>query len=205
VSLRKRRPFGKASTAALAFDSQEHLDAWRKDGVFPKIHDLMEQGARRWLHGPRVADLCCNIGLLGQRLLERVPQVEAVVGVEMDATAFSRGQAAGIRYPILHAHIIPRTLPTVLAFLAEHRTTSLTARRCLSEVFHLHEPDDWPALFARELRRIGIAEVLLQGRARTPNATHDYPTSDEELAPFVLSGAWKVAERDYDVVYLTPA
>lgn len=117
----------------MRFDSQEHLDAFKKLGRFPGIHDdfermfVEEARVRRWV------DLCCNTGLLGERLRRR--HGVYVCGIEGDADAVQRGTEAGIAYERLLTRIDSSTLPTVLLWLKERRVEGVAARRCLSELF----------------------------------------------------------------------
>lgn len=182
------------------FNSAGHLLGWQR-GDWPRIHDRIAQLGRECLDGPVLLDLCSSTGILGWRMLQTAPQICEVVGVDVDSAAIARGREHGIDFERLELRIGPDTLDAFAGFCARHVVTSMIARRCLSEVFHGHDPHGWPAVFAARLRDVGIREVLIEGRARVRNPSHDYPTVDHELAPLLRAG-WTVDERRRDCVYL---
>ncbi len=131
----------------MRFDAQEYLDDWRERRIYPKIHDTIFGLIREESLGDSFCDLCGNTGLLGQRVLDKIPGA-SVVGVEMEEEVVARGRAAGVAYERLLTRIDPTTFNAVLAFLVAHQVDVLIARRCLSEVFCDWQPGDWPTEFA---------------------------------------------------------
>lgn len=184
----------------MRFDDQSYLDDWRAHRRFPQIHDDIYQMAAEELTGTSAVDLCCNIGLLGQRLHEGLGL--AVCGIEMDRSALDRGTAAGLTYERLELKLTPTSLPAALDFLQAHRVTVLVARRCLSEIFVGHKTDGWPGVFARALKEIGIKEAVIQGRAPTSVATHEWPNVEAEISGLTMGGSFRLVRKVGQCAYL---
>mgnify|MGYP001602293589 CR=1 FL=1 len=172
----------------MRYDAQEHLDAFRTRGAFPAIHDDVATLFAEESVASRVCDLCCNTGLLGERL-RRAFGVD-VVGIDGDADAVRRGTEAGVGYDRLVVHLDASTLDAALAWLAERRIDGVVARRCLSEL--LIDPD-LRARLPAGLARIGVRELVIQGRAPVAGAVHPFPSVAEELA--ALCPPWRVVRR----------
>jgi hypothetical protein len=172
----------------MRYDAQEYLDAFREHVQFPAIHDDIAAVFGEESDAVAVCDLCCNTGLLGERL-RRTFNVH-VIGIEGDADAVARGTLAGVEFERLVVTIHASTLPDVVAWLAARPVNTIVARRCLSEL--LIDPFLRHAL-PRAFADLGIGELVIQGRAPTPRATHPFPSVAEEID--ALDAFYRVSRR----------
>lgn len=184
----------------MRYDSQERLDAWRTLRVWPEIHDDLFHLVLSEARGRRFLDLCCSTGLLGQRLLDKMPGCERVLGLDADAGALERGRDAGVSVPLYHLPITRESLGQLVALVERERITGLVARRCLSEIFAADA--SWAPEFIDALASGGIREVFIQGRAPTARATHPIPNVDAEIS--VLGRSVNVLQRTGQCAYLVP-
>lgn len=182
----------------MRYDTQDRLEEWKARGTFPKIHDALFALVVEEARGASFCDLCCSIGLLGQRILEKVPG-SRVVGVEMDTDALLRGTAAGIRVPRHQLKVTPETVERFAAILRENGVTVLVARRCLSELFAADQRGEW---FTEAVLAAGVREFFIQGRQVVPNATHPVPDVRAEIA--CLGQGLKVRILRGECAYLVP-
>lgn len=174
----------------MRYNSIERLEHWQQTGKFPDIHRDIGAMVLSYMQGERVLDLCCSYGLLGQRILKQCG-AKKVVGVDCEDWVVKAAREAGIGIEILEMKITRATFDRMLDFLKEHQITVLVARRCISEVFV--DDLEWAPEFAEAMRRIGIREVFLEGRAIVAKATHPIPTVVEEVACF--AGSYREVKR----------
>lgn len=191
----------------MRYNDPSHHATWKAGKGFPKIHDAIYQTLAKHLKagtaGPvtptRFCDLCCSIGLLGQRILEGAPG-RYVVGVEGLAASVTAARGAGITYPILNQKITPATLPEFARWLQIHKVEVLVARRCLSELFA--EDARWGPRFWSACVASGVRMAVIQGRAPCGNPTHPIPDVDKEIA--VLGHGARVVEKVGQCAVLVP-
>lgn len=169
----------------MRYDAQEHLDAYREDGRFPKIHDdlfrLFEETTNEE-DPPRVCDLACSTGLLGQRIQREMPAT-FVMGIEADEGVIARAKAAGVAIPIVRARIEKGTLDVLEEILESYEVDTVVARRCLPEILGEGAWADW---LTNALRRVGVATVYVEGRQVSARTTHPLGSIEDELR--VLGG-----------------
>ena len=83
----------------MRYNDPSHFVRWRRDRTFPKIHDALAALLDKHLPATapwapaRFLDLCCSIGLLGQRIRETRPG-STVVGVEGLRASIDQARAA---------------------------------------------------------------------------------------------------------------
>ncbi len=170
----------------MRYNDPSHFTRWQTSGEFPAIHDAIFTMLRKHLDagtaGPPPSgflDLCCSVGLLGQRIREKVPGAR-VCGVEGLASSVQQARAAGVAYPILNLTVTPATIPTLASWIRLHRVEVLVARRCLSEVFAT-DPS-WGPAFWSAVTAAGVRMAVIQGRQPVANPTHPIPSVREEIA-----------------------
>ncbi len=183
----------------MRFDDPGHLEAWRRTGRFPEIHDgifaLIDEAAR----GTRFLDLCCNAGLLGERIRRQVPDA-FVIGVDASEAAIQAGTAAGVGFERRMMRVEAATFGELAAWVREQRVTVLVARRCLPELL---SGTPLRATFAKELAAAGITEVFLQGRAANVQATNALPSVEHEVA--AMAPLYKARVLRGQLAYLVQA
>lgn len=162
----------------MRYDDQFHLDEWRTARRFPSIHDAIFRMILEEATGDGFLDLCCSIGLLGQRIQEKL-QPRTVVAIERDTSAIERSRAAGVTRPLLELTVTPETIGRVGEWIAEHRISTLVARRCLSEIFEADQT--WGDLFVGTVAEAGIREFFIQGRQVVPKPSHPVPDVHAEI------------------------
>jgi hypothetical protein len=171
----------------MRYNDPSHFARWKTDGTFPKIHDAL--AALMDKHLPRAdpdtptrfLDLCCSIGLLGQRIRETRPG-STVVGVEGLRASIEQARAAGITYPILHLMVTRESLPLFAGYVGQHRVEVIVARRCLCEIFG--KDQSWARLFLATVKARGVRYLSVQGMAPAANSVHPLPSIAEEVALF---------------------
>jgi hypothetical protein len=192
------------------FNGNEHLEAFRDYGRFPKIHEsLFNLIAETW-QGGSFMDVCCSTGLLGQRIATKLGC--PCVGVEGDADAIARGKAHGVTLSVRRLEIEPRTMSAFERILDDHKVNTLVARRCISELFaegvHLGHTtvvqtalkEGFAETFVNALLRHNVDEVYLQGRAKHAGSRHVIPNLDAELEFFLPQ--YEVHVRRGECAYL---
>lgn len=146
----------------MRFDSLEHLVAFNKSRVYPKIHDdLFHLVVAHSDPTQPFVDLCCSTGLLGQRLLD-----ENYQGFGVDTVLHYAAVEAGVALPLFKLKITRSTLPSLGALLHEHHTQMVVARRCLPELLGT---DNFGAELGKLFIDAGVTDVFLQGRKPTKN------------------------------------
>lgn len=190
----------------MRFNDPSHLTRWRERGEFPAIHDAIFAMLRKHLDAGTAGlpptgflDLCCSIGLLGQRIREKVPGAR-VCGVEVLPASVQQARAAGVAYPILQTTVAPATLPALVAWVHLHRVEVLIARRCLSELFATDQ--SWGPSFWSAMTGAGVRMAVLQGRAPCANPTNPLPSVREEIA--ALGPDARVVELSGQCAVLVP-
>ena len=192
----------------MRYNDPSHFERWKTHGTFPAIHDniaaLLEKHVAAGTAGPikprRFCDLCCSIGLLGQRIYEGDMATRSVVGVEGLHASIVQARAAGIRYPILEIMVTHATLPVFIDWLKLNRTEVLVARRCLSELFAVDQ--SWGPHFWEAVTGAGVRMAVIQGRAPCANPTHPLPSVDQEIA--VLGPKARLVEKLGQCAVLVP-
>lgn len=189
----------------MRFNDPGHLEAWKNEGRFPKIHDDIFALFSTTFEAESVLDLCCSIGLIGQHIHEAygIP----VCRVDGDEKALALSESYGVALPTLHTKVEPATLPAIVTFIRAAQVTGITARRCIAELFG-HEASDvveyeWGDAFSAAVQEAGVTEMWIEGHARTSVATHSIPTTEGEIA--VLGDRWVVDERLREAAYLRKA
>jgi hypothetical protein len=183
----------------MRYDSEERLQLWKSTGRFPDIHDDIFACIETEAMGDSFLDLCCSIGLLGQRIISAGHKC---IGVEMDEKTSGLGKSYGVTLPITNMKITVETFDMLGALMLEHGVNVLVARRCFSEIFANERERKEAPRFAQMLLDVGIKEVFLQGRQYTKNASHPLPSIHEEVAQ--LASHWKPQFIHGEVSYLLP-
>lgn len=161
----------------MRFNAQELLNAWRYRQEWPAIHEDLYAFIQENGTSETYCDLCCSTGLLGQRI--RMSGLGDVVGVEMDADAIRRKEAAGILFHVLQAFIREDNLDVIASFLAEHQVRTVVARRCIPEIL---DHGSWGPALVEAFKEAGVREWFLQGRVPTSQATHPLFSVEKEIA-----------------------
>src|SRR4051812_37256610 len=107
-------------TTSVRFDSLAYLQAFRRQGRYPAIHDQLFRLIVAESRGCRFLDLCCSTGLLGQRVMSFAGAM-AVVGVDADVDAIAAARQHGVTIPLVQMRIAPETYGELGAMLKEHR------------------------------------------------------------------------------------
>lgn len=158
------------------FNSQEYLDQYVSKGIFPKIHDdiahLIEAKAQK----VPAMDFGSCIGLLSVRLVEQLGMPLAI-GIEPNMTDYDRA--------IYHPNVTYLSVPVNADHLGLIETCIrvngvklLVARRVISEIGF--DNFAFMPVLSEALARSGVKEIVLEGRAYTPRATHPIPGSEKE-------------------------
>lgn len=167
----------------MRFDSQEHLDRWKATGEFPAIHDaifsLMEQRLVGRT-GLRVLDLACSTGLLGERIWQRLPGVEYVLGLDSDGDAMCRGANAGITVPTLNQSVRPGSMVSLQAQMMKIHINVVVARRCIPEIFG-GQPD-LARSFMSILASTDVTDLFIEGRVESARSTHPLKSVNQEIS-----------------------
>lgn len=182
------------------FDSTSYLADWRAWGRFPPIHDDIYQAVAEHAEGQVFLDLCCSTGLLGERIRRGIRDA-VVVGVESDPAAIRHGQLAGINFPVLELQLTDETLPRFREFLAEHRVTTLVARRCIPEL--CHGRGEFGHHLVATLASAGVREVFLQGRTWSHRSVNSFSSVILEMELF--ESHFRLCRRDGQVAWLKRA
>lgn len=180
----------------MRFNSVEYLQAWASGKRFPAIHDDIASAAEQFMIGNRVLDLCCSYGLLGERLKKTVAGY--AVGIDADGEAIAKAKAAGISIDLYQLKVTPESFTDLVQILQSCRVNAVVARRCLPELFG--ENLDFGRQFFAELRRVGVKEVLIEGRVKTKNATNALSSIEDEIS--LASESFALARRYKNVAYL---
>jgi len=193
------------------FDDTGYLDAWRDDGVYPKIHDELFRLVRRTPPTGPVLDLCCSTGLLAQRINDelRVP----AVGIDSDDRAITGAVAAGVKVPLLTC-TLRGDLAAFKDVLATYEVTGIVARRCFPELFGSRAGLDreFLGIFKTALAEAGVTQLWLQGRQAHRHATNALPSITHEVMAMVLdhqtdppqwTGRWRLVAKTTACAYLT--
>lgn len=178
-----------ASTAN-RYDSTAYLEAYRDAKEFPKIHDDLFGLVRDYGVRCNALDLCCSIGLLGQRLIDHLGI--NCIGVEGYLISSREGPEYGVMMPVYELKVTMETLPQFFSILKEHQVETLVARRCISEIFP--GPDTPLAhAFVAGLKEAGVKHVFLQGRQVSANSNHPMFSIDQEVHAF--KGPYNLIEQ----------
>lgn len=183
------------------FDSTDWLEAWKKTGRFPHIHDaIFNAFAANVEPGASVLDIGASTGISTARLQHLGYKATAV---EANPESIARGREYGTWQdaPIWTNYITPATILGLESLLAERAVTAILARRVISEVYDGMKGE--PAEFARVVRESGVQIIVLEGRKISKNTVHPCGTADLEAA--VFGPGWKITERVGDVRVLERA
>ena len=170
---------------SLRFNSSEYVDAYRRTGQFPKIHDDLTSMVSNLAVGRRFLDLCCSTGLLAIRLTVAPVAAEFVVGVDRDREALTkagrlaRGNESGIAFPWLE--ITPATLPALRAIMRSYSLNVVVARRCLPELA-TSGGRDFVLELAEMFKAGGVKEMFVEGRVVSERSNHALKSVQDEVA-----------------------
>jgi hypothetical protein len=180
----------------MRFDSQEHIDKWYRQGHYPAIHAPVVSMAVAELRGVRGVDVCCSHGLLGTQLLKN--NGLNMLGVDGDRKAITLAREHGIPMPIHEMKITRATMKEFFVECVMHGAQFLIMRRCAPELFG----DDLE--FGREFfstaQSVGIQEIVLEGRVRTPRATNKLSCLEAEIE--LTCPLYQVHKTTGNVAYL---
>lgn len=198
-----RSPSRQRLTRALpgSFNDERHLDAWRRFGRFPKIHDPIVEVLRCHvgLEGRSVIEFGSCLGLLAARMIVEL-HADSVVAIEGNTADAARS----IEVPGLwlrQFYVSEDTLQLVSQLVIERSVTVAVGRRVFSEIGY-----DDPSLvtrLGRTLRDAGVREIVLQGRRMAKNPA--VPLFCSELEAEALAPAFHPAGKWGDVVLLKAA
>lgn len=180
------------------FDSEWILTDFVQKGKWPEIHGKIGWCATEYLKGPRVLDLCCAFGLLGDRIARTVRGVEKVWGVDGSLQSIAAGKAANVQVELQHMMINEETVDKLYSLVRDNQITSIVARRAFPELFG-HDP-----VFGKEvafkLRYFGVKEILVEGRVVSPRSNNALKSLDDEVA--MLSDSYEVVAGAFNCSYL---
>lgn len=180
----------------MRFDHAGHINAWRKHGLYPSIHRNIREAVVSWSQAPRLLDLCCCYGLIGQWLAQFAGV--HVVGVDGSERVLAAARDAGISIPLHAIAIKPDTAGEVMALIRDAELTGIIARRALPELFG----DDlaFGRDFFAQARQAGIVEVFTEGRISSPAARNALASIDAEIE--LLAGSFALAKQVGNVAFL---
>jgi predicted TPR repeat methyltransferase len=174
------------------FDAPEYVTRWMADRyTYPAIHNAMADATTRLTApGERVLDLGCSTGLLGRQMADRGRIVSAM---DADGRAMGVGLAAGVfeGIPTMLTRIGPKTVGEAVDWIREQAPGTVMARRIFPELSDALGLDGLAA-FASELRRVGVSQIILEGRMPSTRMTHPLCTADLEVK--ALSGSWRALD-----------
>lgn len=191
------------STVSNRYDCEDYLVAYRDHRDYPKIHDPMFHLVRDLHHADaRVLDLCCSVGLLGQRIKDQLKLV--VVGVEGYVNSRKDSSAYGVDIQIATMKVNPGTLDGLLRIIREVQVDTIVARRCLYELWD--RPDHpFGRIFANAIREAGVKQVYIQGLAKTSRSTRAMHDVNAEMAAFAPEYKTLYHSGQFAVVSTCPA
>ena len=184
----------------MRFNSQEHLDTWKRTGQFPFIHDDLFSLIANYSREAQFMDLCCSTGLLGRRVVES-DHSATCVSVDGDALAMNAAVQAGVfDYNHRMTPVVRRLEDTasLVSLFREHTVRAIIARRCLPELF-----GDDLALgkeFAQLAYVRGVREIFLEGRVRVSEPVNALSCVEKEMELF--TGLYRPARRHEECVML---
>lgn len=171
------------------FDAPLHVERWQNTGQYPTIHNAMaEVVTAHTAPGEHVLDLGCSTGLLGRQMADRG---RVVSSLDADHRAIMLGVDAGVfegmRY--FNTRVTPQTVREVIWWIADQHPTTVMARRVFPE---LHDALGTLGLedFAAALKRLGVQQIILEGRMPSNRMTHPLCTADREVEALAAAG-WK--------------
>lgn len=185
---------------ASTFNDPQILEDWRVNHRWPAIHGKIAAAAQMFIRGPRVLDLCCSFGLLGQRLLKTCPNVEKVIGVDCDDRAMGLGRAAGIAVDMHSMKITPDTVHLLYDLIKREGITTIVARRAFPELFG--ENHQFGRDFAISCNHFGVRELLLEGRVESRRSSNSLCGIDLEVE--LVRGSYELTGAFEKCAYLQP-
>lgn len=180
----------------MRFDAQEHIDRWYTQGHYPAIHSPVVKMAVNELRGVRGVDVCCSHGLLGAQLFKN--HGLNMIGVDGDHKAIMLARERGIPMPIHEMKINRATAKEFFVECVMHGAQFLIMRRCAPELFG--DDLDFGREFFSTAESVGIKEIVLEGRVRTPKATNKLATVEAEIA--LAQPFFRVFAAEGNVAYL---
>lgn len=189
------------ATDSRRFDSHEWLEAWRKTGRFPHIHDAIFNAFSANVEpGTSVLDIGASTGISTARL-QHLGYKATVAEANMESIERGREYGTWQDAHIWVNYITPATIEGLEGLLKDRAVEAILARRVISEVYDGMKGE--PAEFARVVRESGVKIIVLEGRKISRNTVHPCGTADLEAA--VFGDGWKITERVGDVRVLERA
>lgn len=171
----------------MRFNAPEYLEAWKANGLYPRIHKNIFNLITEHGQGGKMLDLCCSTGLLGLQVNDTGKY--DTIGLDSDKTAIAFAKHLGNPMPIYEMKIDRTNLDAFMDIIKLEGITAIAARRCIPELFG----DDLPCgiTWITGIAEFGVEEIFLEGRVKTKNAVNHFDSIEKEINFFSL---------DYDLV-----
>jgi hypothetical protein len=182
---------------SVRFNSPEYLEAWRRDGSWPIIHNALADFAISHISGNFLLDLGCAYGLLGARIAMDAGGL-GCAGIDADRKVIRAAQDAGVPMRFYCLRLTRESLPELKGVLNITRAKALIARRILPELWG--EDPDGGREFVEALADCGVREIFVEGRVASERSTNPLRSIDEEVA--LLSARYREAKRVKALSYL---
>lgn len=169
------------------FDDKARMEAYKKDGTFPAIHDniirlVMEHTA----DDKHCLDLGCCVGFLAKRLVQQCSK-DSVLGVEGNQS-YSQVAIPDDRIRYVNLYVTDKTIEAIAARCQESNVTLCVARRVFPEI--AEQGVDVVRRLGEVLHGAGIQRIALEGRVVVPNPKNPLWKADLECE--ALSGHYRV-------------
>lgn len=142
------------------------LQQWQDHGSFPSIYDKITDLIVKNCTVPKILDLGCGHGLLGQSLTRKMAGCY-VLGVDSNADFIDQAKFASIHIELQHVHVHKDNINTLAVQCQLLGIKTIVARRSFPEIFG-DDPQDL-SLFAATMKAYGIDQIFLQGQISVPN------------------------------------
>lgn len=179
-----------------SFNDQAYLDAFLKDGTFPKIHDQVAHVIKtQTCENESAFDLGSCTGLLTVQAVKLGRSL--CVGLEGNDLDYKRA----VRIPqVIYRKIFINTdtLERFKFLLEKYSPTLIIARRVLPEIHHNDSKtlDLLPGL----LYKNGVKKIILQGRVKVKNPKTPLFCTDREVE--VFAGYYRETHRHLQTALL---